>query len=230
MRSGRTACELEVTSTCRRLIAPASVGDVKVTEIMTRPVITVRPDCNIKAAAELLIAHDISAMPVIGAKGQLVGIVSEADLLPIETRPDPRSQATPLRPTTGSSPKTVAEVMTRRVRSVPADCEVSQVARILLEDDYRHVPVVNDAQVVGIVSRRDLVKVLARHDDMIKSEITRRLRELGLETSHGEVGVDLGVVTIQLDDEGSKRRLAESIAVSVPGVFEVRFLDPRGGM
>ena len=183
---------------------------------MSRPVITVRPDCSIKAAAELLMEHDISAMPVTGAKGQLVGIVSEGDLLTIEARPDP--------------PQKVAGVMTRRVRSVPADCEVSQAARILLEDEYRHVPVVNNGRVVGIVSRRDLVKVLARRDEMIKSEITRRLRDLGLETSLGEVGVDVGVVTIQLDDEGSKRRLAESIAVGVPGVFEVRFLDPRGGM
>jgi len=222
------ACRPEVTSNYRRMNPGATVGDVKVTEIMSRPVITVAPDCNIKAAAELLIEHDISAMPVIGATGQLVGIVSEADLLPIETRPDPRSQATPLRPTAGSSPQKVAEVMTRRVLSVSADCEVSQAARILLEDDYRHVPVVNERKVVGIVSRRDLVKVLARRDDMIKSEITRRLRDLGLDTSLGEVGVDFGVVTIQLDEEASNRRLAESIAVSVPGVFEVRFTNPRG--
>lgn len=184
---------------------------------MSRPVITVTPDCTVKAAAELLIEHDISALPVVGPTNELVGIVLEADL--------PQR-----RPTAGIAPHKVAEVMTRHVPSIRADCEVSQAARILLEDDYRYVPVVNGGQVVGIVSRRDLVKVLARRDDMIKSEITRRLRELRIETSPGEVGVDVGVVTIQLHDEGSKRRLTESIAVSVPGVFEVRFLDPRGGM
>jgi len=111
--------------------------------------------------------------------------------------------------------------------SVPADCEVSRVARILLQSDCRRVPVVNSGEVVGIVSRRDLVRVLARRDDMIKQELAIRLGELGLGSSVGEVGVDVGVVTIALDDEGCNRQLAESIAVTVPGVFEVRFVDQR---
>ncbi len=195
---------------------------------MSRPVITVAPDTGIKAAAELLIAHGISALPVIGSKGDLVGIVSEADLLPIEIRPDPRSQATPLPPSAGSSPQTVAEVMTRRVLSVPADCEVSKVARILLEADYRRVPVVDRGEVVGIVSRRDLVKVIARRDDMIKSEVARRLGELGFGASLRGFSVDAGVVTVQLDDKGSNRRLAEAVVVAVPGVLEVRFTNPNG--
>jgi CBS domain-containing protein len=209
------------------LIASASVGDVKVTEIMSRPVITVTPDTSIKAAAELLIGNGISGVPVISPTGRLVGIVSEADLLPLETRPDPRNQATPLRPTAGSSPQRVADVMTRRVVSVPADCEVSRVARILLQSDCPRVPVVSDGEVVGIVSRRDLVRVLARRDDMIMHELAIRLGDLGLGTRVGKVGVDVGVVTIELDDEGRSRQLAESIAVTVQGVFEVRFVDQR---
>jgi len=206
----------------------AQVGHVKVTEIMSRPVITVTPDTTIRAAAQLLIEYGISALPVIGSKGELVGIVSEADLLPIETRPDPGSQATPVPTTAGRSPHSVAEVMTRRVLSVPADWEVSRVARILLEADYRRVPVVNDSEVVGIVSRRDLIKVIARRDDMIKSKVGRRLGQLGLGTSLGEVGVEVGVVTIELYDKGPNRRLAESVVITVPGVVEVRFTDPRG--
>ncbi|HEX9096335.1 MAG TPA: CBS domain-containing protein [Candidatus Dormibacteraeota bacterium] len=200
---------------------------MKVAEIMTRPVITVTPETGIKGAAQLLVQHEISALPVVDAKGELVGIVSEADLLPIETRPDPRSQATPLAPTAGSSPQKVAEVMTRRVLTVPADCEVSQVARILLEADFRRVPVVEDRKVVGIVSRRDLVKVIATRDDTIEAEIVRRLRQLGLGAGLA-VGVAAGVATIQLDDQGSNRRLAESVALTVPGVLEVRFANPKG--
>jgi len=197
---------------------------MKVVEIMSRPVVTVTPDTGVKDAAQLLIEHGISALPVIGSKGGLVGIVSEADLLPMETRPDPRSQAMPLPPTAGSAPETIAEVMTRRVLSVPVDCEVSRVARILLEAGYRHVPVVDGGRVVGMVSRRDLVKVIARRDDTIKLEIARRLGQLGLGTSLDEVGVDVGVATIQLDNQGSNRRLAESVALTVPGVLEVRFV------
>jgi CBS domain-containing protein len=195
---------------------------------MSRPVITVTPDTAIKAAVGLLVQHGISALPVVDVNGKLVGIVSEADLLPIEIRPDPRSQATPLLPTAGSAPETVADVMTRPVLAVPADSEVSRVARILLETDCRRVPVVSDGEVVGIVSRRDLVKVIARRDDMIRSEIVRRLGALEIRTGPGAVGVDVGVVTIQLDDNGSNRRLAESIAITVPGVLEVWFTNPRG--
>jgi CBS domain-containing protein len=206
----------------------SQLDDMKVAEIMTRPVITVTPETGIKGAAELLVQHGISALPVVDAKGELVGIVSEADLLPIETRPDPRSQATPLPPTAGSAPQKVAEVMTRRVLTVPADCEVSQVARILLEADFRRVPVVTDRKVVGIVSRRDLVKVIATRDDTIENEIVRRLGQLGLGTSRDDIGVAAGVATIHLDEQRSNRRLAESVVLTVPGVLEVRFTNSKG--
>jgi len=105
---------------------------MKVSEIMSRPVIAVTPETAIKTAAELLVERAISALPVLDSNGRLLGIVSEADLLPIETRPDPRSQATPLPPTAGSAPQTVADVMTRRVVTVTVDTEVSQAARIMI--------------------------------------------------------------------------------------------------
>lgn len=178
---------------------------------MSHPVITVTPDTNTNAAVELLIDHEISALPVVGSNGELVGIVSEADLLPFETRADPGSEST------------VASVMTSRVLSVPDSCEVARVARILLEADYRRVPVVKHGKVVGIVSRRDLVKVIARRDDMIKTQVTARLEKLGLGFSDGDIGVEVGVVTVHLDDYGAKRRHAESVARSVRGVMDVRF-------
>ncbi len=196
---------------------------------MSHPVITVTPDTGIKAAARLLVEHGISALPVVDAKGGLVGIVSEADLLPMETRADPRTQATPLAPTAGSTPKTVAEVMTRDVLVVTANSQVSQAARIMLEAGIKRVPVVRGRGVVGILSRRDLIKVIARRDEDIETEIVRRLGKLGLGTVRGAVNVTAGVATIQIDDLGAGRRLAESVALTVPGVLEVRFLTPNSG-
>jgi CBS-domain-containing membrane protein len=198
---------------------------VKVDEIMSRPVVTVAADAGIKAAATLLAEHSVSALPVVNARGELVGIVSEADLMSIETRPDPRTQATPLPPTAGSSPKTVAEVMTREVLTVSTGSEVSQAARIMLDAGIKRVPVVQGRQVVGILSRRDLIKVIARRDADIEGEIELRLRELGLDDiGSGNVSVAAGVATIRVDGpEASSRRLAESVALTVPGVLEVRF-------
>lgn len=200
----------------------AQLVDMKVEEIMSRPVITVRADTGIKQAARLLMELGISALPVVDDHESLVGIVSEADLLAMETRPDPRSQATPLAPTAGSSPRTVGEVMTHDVLTVSAGSEVSQAARIMLDEGVKRVPVVQGRRVVGILSRRDLVKVIARRDGDIQDEIELRLRELGLGTGRGAVRVDAGVATLRVDAEGSGRGLAESVALTVPGVLEVR--------
>jgi CBS domain-containing protein/putative component of toxin-antitoxin plasmid stabilization module len=200
----------------------AQLGDVKVSEIMTHPVITVTADAGIKTAAELLVGRGISALPVVDKKGVLVGIVSEADLVPMETWPDPRTQATPQQPTAWRMPSIVAEVMTREVLTVPANSEVSRAARIMLEAGIKRAPVMRAGRVVGILSRRDLVKVIARRDADIEAEIKLRLGELGFGNDHGAVGVAAGVVTFRLA-EGPGRRLAETVALTVPGVLEVRF-------
>jgi CBS domain-containing protein len=120
---------------------------MKVTEIMSSPVITVKLDSRIEEAARLLVELGISTLPVIGATGALAGFVSESATRPL---------------TVGSTPKTVAEVMTRDTQTIGANSEVSKAARIMLESGIERLPVVRGRQVVGIVSRGDLVKVMAR--------------------------------------------------------------------
>ena len=200
---------------------------MKVAEVMTRPVITVKAGTGIKEAARLLVDLGISALPVVDDYEVLVGIVSEADLLPIETRPDPRSQATPLAPTAGRLPKTVGEVMTRDVLTLSAGSEVSQAARLMLEEGVKTVPVVQGRRVVGILSRRDLVRLIARRDRDVEDEIELRLRELGLGIPPDAVNVAAGIATIRVDAEGSRRGLAESVALTVPGVLEVHVASAK---
>ena len=190
---------------------------------MSRPVITITPDASVKEAARLLVEGGISALPVLDSRGGLVGIVSEADLLPMEARPNPRTQAYPLPPTAGTAPRTVAEVMTRDVTTVSAQSEVSRAARLMLDAGIKRVPVVRGRRVVGILSRRDLVKVIARRDMDIEAELGHRLGELGLSSGSFSVSVEGGVATIKLDDEERARKLAESVALTVPGVLEVDF-------
>lgn len=198
-----------------------------VTAVMSRPVVTVAPDATIKDAARLLISNSISALPVVDGAGELVGIVSEADLIPMETRPDPRTQATPLPPTAGSSPLKVADVMTRNVITVQTDSEVSQAARIMIEADVKRVPVMQDGRLVGIVSRRDLVRVIARRDEDLAAELRRGLHELGIGLSPGSVTVDGGIATIDLEGQPMEERLAESVALTVAGILEVRFATTK---
>ena len=196
---------------------------------MSQPVITVTPETGIKTAAELLVKDGISALPVVDSTGLLVGIVSEADLIPIEVRPDPRSQATPLAPTAGSTPRSVADVMTRDVVVVSAKSDVAQAARMMLNSDVKRVPVMRGRRMVGIVSRRDLVKVIAMADEKIERRINSLLAELGLMTAGATVTVTGGVATVPVDYEGVARRLVESVVLQVAGVLEVRFEAPRSG-
>ena len=200
---------------------------MKVTEIMSRPVIAVSPRTPVKQAAQLLIEHGISALPVLDDKGALAGIVSEADLVPIEARPDPRSQSMPLPPTAGRTPRTVGDVMTRNVITVTAGSEVSQAARTMLEAGVKRVPVTRGRHVVGIVSRRDLVRVIARQDGEVRDELVRRLHDAGFDGSVESMTVRSGVATIELPERGPARRLAESVALEVPGILEIRFITPR---
>jgi CBS domain-containing protein len=201
---------------------------MKVTEIMSSPVITASPSTPVKEAARLLVEHGISALPVLDARHALVGIVSEADLMPMQARPDPRSQATPQRPSAGRSPLTVGEVMTHRVLTLTAGTEVSRAARSLLEAGVKRMPVVRGRRVIGIVSRRDLIRVIARRDDSMRLEILKRIEELGLVTRDGDVKVELGVVTVALNGNGRVRNLVESMVLTVPGVLEVRFGPAQG--
>lgn len=197
---------------------------MKVTEIMSQPVIAVTPETTVKEAARLLVQHGISALPVLNGRGALVGIISEADLMPIETRPDPRSQATPLVPSASTTPRTVAEVMTHPVITVAAVSEVAQAARAMLSAGVKRVPVMRGRRVVGIISRRDLMRVIARDDEAVREELVRRIDGLGVIELARPITIDAGVVTIELDEESEgERRLLESVALQVPGVLEVRF-------
>ena len=193
---------------------------------MSRPVITITPETRVKTAAQLLVEHEISALPVVDAEGRLVGIVSEADLVPIEARPGQSSQSRPLVPTHGSTPRTAADVMTRDVITVRAEAEVSQAARRMLEAGVKRVPVVRGRRVIGIVSRRDLVRVIAREDRDVRAELAHRLSEAGFDGPVSSMSVKSGVATIELPEAGPERRLAEAVARDVPGVLEVRFVKP----
>ena len=189
---------------------------------MTSPAITVMPQTVCKDAAALLVNHRISALPVVDGEGRLVGLVSEADLLPLETTPDPRSQATPLPRRIEPLPRRVDEVMTPEVYTVDEDTDLGIVARRMLEVNVKRFPVMRGEQVVGIVSRHDLVKVIARTDEDIQADVQRGLAEEGMRLTSLQVRVRDGVV--ELIGDRQTLRLAEILARSVPGVLEVRLM------
>ncbi len=138
-------------------------------DIMTRDVITVRPATSIHAAAQLMVEHGVSGLPVVDDDGRLVGIISEGDLILRQTRPATRpwwraffergeQLALEYRKAVGT---TVGEVMTRPVISISPVWGIQMAATIMQNRRIGRLPVVHDGRLVGIVTRADLIKALA---------------------------------------------------------------------
>ena len=199
---------------------------MRASEVMTGPVITVPPDMELKQAAWLLVEHAIGALPVV-EDGNLVGIVSEADLVALEVAPDPRAHLAPVANPPVDPGRLVSDVMTREVISLPADADAAQAARLLLERRKAQVPIVAGRRVVGILARRDLLRVPTREDADIEGEVGRLLAEELGEPVPLRVSVHNGVVELTGDADASARRLAALLARSVPGVVDVHVNGPR---
>lgn len=184
-------------------------------DIMTRPVYTVRPDDPVERAAAVLVERGVTAAPVVDRDGRVVGIISEADVLwqraPVTFAPAPGAR------------RTVRDVMTRDVVTLPSHVDVGDVAEALLDLDIHSVPIVDDDELVGIVSRRDIVHTAVRGDDVLSQEVQQRLDEYAGGDRRWSVSVDRAVATIdgQFDDE-AERNVAVILARTVPGVSAAR--------
>jgi CBS domain-containing protein len=188
-------------------------------EIMTSPVVTASPDLPIKAAIQLLDRHDITAVPIVDDQQRLIGIVSEADLLRDSLATDPRAHVQPTDEQPADAAATVADAMTVGVLTVHENADAAAVARLMLDSGVKSIPVTRASHVVGIISRRDLIRSLAATDDQIRAEVDRLLTEAGLGSWTAEVNDG----TVQLFGSGSERdvRIAMILARTVSGVSRV---------
>jgi len=142
-----------------------------VADFMTRQVVTVAPDDTILRAAELMLRHRVSGLPVINSAGHLVGIVSEHDLLRQHRNGDGTvglhwlqlmiEQAGLPGETNGLHDRKVADVMTPNVASIPETSSLGDASRLIGDLNVKRLPVVRDGKLVGIIARADLVRALA---------------------------------------------------------------------
>ena len=133
---------------------------------MTSPVITLRPGTPIQAAAALLCSHGFTAAPVVGPDGALVGIASEADLVRGRIIPDGLVVAPEPDPT-------VEAVMTSAPAAMRPEDDLADVVALMLDAGLRSVPIVDDGKLVGIVTRRDVLRVVARRE-LTSDDVSRR--------------------------------------------------------
>jgi CBS domain-containing protein len=146
---------------------------MKAADVMTRRLITIDPDSSVADAAKSMLENRISGLPVIDGQGRLVGLISEGDLL---HRAEMGTQQRPRRswwlnlisgPTGAaddyikSHSRKVRDVMTQSVVSVSPDASINDIVRVLERHRIKRVPVLDNGQLVGIVSRANLLQALA---------------------------------------------------------------------
>ena len=204
---------------------------MKVEQVMTREVVTVTPETPLKEVAAILAERRISGLPVCDETSRVVGVVSENDILFKELGPD-QHRGGPLAwlldPAPSRSPKTIArtaaEAMTSPAVTTRPKAQVSEAARVMVERGVNRLPVVKDSQLVGIVTRADLVKAFVRSDEEIAREIREDViretlwlvpEELKVEVDHGDVKI-AGRVDTRTDAD-----LIKAFASKVPGVISV---------
>ncbi|MFE7039900.1 CBS domain-containing protein [Streptomyces atratus] len=171
---------------------------IKVGDLMTDEVVSVIPVTSFKEVAKLLAQHNISGLPVLDDEDRVVGVVSESDLLNRQAArhlvtgdvPDDATSTS-----CSSGPEfTAAEIMSAPAVTVRAHETAPDAARLMMRSGVERLPVVDDEdRLVGIVTRRDLLRLFLRPD----AEIRRRVVE---DVLVGTMGLRADVVTVHVMD------------------------------
>jgi CBS domain-containing protein len=139
---------------------------MKAGDVMTTGAATVRPEAPLVDAAQLMVQHQISGLPVIDSHDRLVGLVTENDFLRAGASGKPRLLEMLATAGTGESDdlhvRRVEELMTREPITISAETPLEDVINLMHRHNVRRLPVVADGKVVGIVSRGNLLRALLR--------------------------------------------------------------------
>lgn len=217
---------------------------MKAADIMVRDVITVSPDEEVSEAIKLLTDYDISALPVIDDDGKLVGVLSEADLLhraEIGTEKGHSLWLEAVMPASKlaeefakSHGRRVEEIMTTDLVTATEDTSLSEIAMLLERHRIKRIPIVADGELVGIVSRSNLIQALASlqmqagdvepvSDRKIRLDLLDRLGDQSW-TDFGERNIIVhdGVVHLWgMVATAAEHKALRALAEEVPGVVSI---------
>ena len=189
---------------------------MRVSELMSSPAISVEPDRPLKEVAETMLHHGVSTVPVVDPSGEIIGILSETDLLRFQARRVTDPLATDVPEVT-----VAADLMTRAVISTAPATAFDDLVQLMVVHDVKRVPVVADGRLVGMVSRTDVVRVLTRPDDDIEREVAESLRHDGLLIDPIHFDVSHGVVTFSGVSAPGLRAHLQAVGHAIAGVIAV---------
>lgn len=205
------------------------MNDLRVRDVMNPSVVVVTADCTCQHVADVITEFGVSGVPVVRDDDRVIGVISEADLLP-------RLQPADAEPRTGGTAgsatvrhrrdaQTAGELMTTPPVTVTAEAWVSTAAALMEQHQVKRLPVLDDdtGVLVGIVTRRDLLRGALRSDDAIERELMDELLVHGLWFDHEGVTATVhdGVVELSGTAEHRDAVMATRIAGGLDGVVAV---------
>lgn len=213
-------------------------------DVMVRDVVTVHADTDIAEAIELLIEHDVSALPVVDAEDRLIGIIGEADLLHRVELGTEKHRPWWREAVTGASAlaedyakshgKKVGELMISNVVSATEDTPLAEIATLLERKRIKRVPITRDGKLVGMVSQTNLIQALAcaighagvgdeDDDRLIRQKLLARLdKQSWTDFGSRNVIVNGGIVHLWgLISSDQERKALIALAEDIPGVVRV---------
>jgi CBS domain-containing protein len=203
---------------------------MKICDLMTRGVVSANPTMTLREAAALLVEKRISGLPVVNDKNEVVGVISEADILVKAGGTVSRNRLLGwlLEPDFGGRDKihaeTVGEAMSAPALTISSHRPVHEAARLMVTEGVNRLPVLEDGQLVGIVTRADVVRAFTRTDaeiaEEIRGDILRRTfwlepGRVSLTVADGNVSIE-GEVETEADCE-----VLPALVSRVPGVVSV---------
>lgn len=157
----------------RRFCRPADATIYRARNVMNTDVITIPESATVGQAIERLVDRGISGLPVVDDDNLMVGVITEYELLGMIYRPEIKE--TPIR-----------ELMTTDVLTVGEDALLSQVVHLMQERRIRRIPVVRDGRIVGVISRRDLLRYMTEHEEAL-TEFINAVRAAQAARAEGEL-------------------------------------------
>lgn len=229
---------------------------MKAADVMTRNVVSVKPEATVLQAARLMLQHHISGLPVIDADGRLIGVLSEGDFLRRRETATERRRSRWLEFLMGpgkiaseythSHGNKVAEVMTQDVQSVNEDTPLDEIVELMERRRIKRVPVLRGDRVVGIVTRSNLMHAMvgmarkapktAQSDAAIRAHLLAEMeKEKWAPIAMVNVVVHDGIVELWGSIIDERQREALTVAAeNTPGVKAVKdhltWIEPTSGM